>query len=268
MCIAKIDILCEALREDSDSAQSHVWSRPRCRVLQFVIGSGTDTQKADLLAYIIRTIYNVEEENIRPIPISNVRLFALAFLFDWGCMIRGVSPVTSTQWGIGKTCAYPLGYYEYFEDMGLLKGSFERNVWCSNSRVLFNINFDTLQLRTAFCDGHVDALGSVLGLVTRIAQKYNVDFSASYLPEDGRITTADSSKNEFDSLERFRRIDADVVDYMLALDPFLDNFVVGKKFDIIEYTERYIQSPQCTGGEMHDVVYVQNEQSSTVMIEK
>ena len=246
MCTATINILYETLQKaDNHSTQRSAWDCQATNTSQFVIGSRADdvshsSRKADLLAYLIRKIYKVEEEYPRSIPITNVRLFSLAFLFDWGCMIREAFPVTSQKWQIGKVCAFPVSYYEYFIDKRVIKSTFDSNIWQANSRVLFDVSFDTLNLKTEFVEGHVDAVGSMLKLIEKIEGKYGVEFANSCLPKDGHpVCDANVSKNEFDSSKLFRQIDKEILDYVLTLEPFLDNFEVGKVLDIAEYARAH-----------------------------
>jgi hypothetical protein len=83
------------------------------KVVRFIIGdegatgAADATNKADQLEYLIHKIYGVREGYV---PISNVRLFSLLFLFDWSCMVRDLSPFTSAMWRMGRVCAYPLDY--------------------------------------------------------------------------------------------------------------------------------------------------------------
>jgi hypothetical protein len=204
-----------------------------------VIGDDA-AQKADLLEILIGQIYG----NVvgRHVPISNVRLFTLVFLFDWGCMIRNATQLTFRNWKIGKASPYPLAYYDYFAEKGLLTNDLEKGIWGGDTRVLFQVSFDVQGDRTPFGKAHIDAAQSVLNIVRQVADKFKVDFSKSVLPIEGCSTATSNLENEFDSQERFRQIDEKLFNYVLTLDPFLDNFAIGKELDVREYALRHRES--------------------------
>jgi len=250
MCIATINVRYETRRKANDS-QWDYGTLKNMKDAPFVIGNNDSedgegsinaAQKADLLAVLICRLYGNAVKEGRSVPMSNIRLFTLVFLFDWGCMIRGASPFTSAEWQIGRACAYPFEYYDYFAKKGLLKSDFEKSVWCGDSRVLCQVSFDIQKNQTSFSDKHVEAAQSVLNLAQRVAKKHGVDFLKSALPTDGNVTSVNDPNNEFDSQGRFRRIDEELLNYMLALDPFLDNFAIGKKLDIRSYAKRHFMA--------------------------
>ena len=253
MCKATIEVLQEMSDARdvtiSESANPEIWQYQGNSVIRFIIGEENPkddiqveaAKKADQLEHLIRRIYGTREDGW--VPISNIRLFTLVFLFDWSCMIRGVPSFTSAQWLMGRACAYPLDYNTYFERKGDFEGNGakrRKNIWRANSRVLFQISFDIREPQAEYGSEHQEATESVLKLLTRIASKYGVDFSVSKLHGNhaSKDTIADLT-NEFSTKKLFRQIDEDLLNYVLARYPFLNNLSIGQDLNIAEYAKRH-----------------------------
>ena len=273
MCIATIEILPKtsdkkavwkgvrrtrnaSVKDATSRATRHVpdrkkdvWNHQGNPVIRFVIGEEAPeyavpddaSQKADQLEYLVRIIYGVREGYV---PISNVRLFTLLFLFDWSCLVRGLPTFTpSAQWRMGSVCAYPLDYYAYFKNKGYFEGKARaerERIWQADSRVLMQMSFHLQKPQAEIGSERQEAVGSVLKLLKRVAGRHGVDFSKSRLRRsDVSESNVRDSGNEFDSRGRFRLIDEDLLNYMLALDPFLGNLEIGQELNIVEYAKRY-----------------------------
>ena len=104
MCKVTFNVLCEASKRDvkNDSSETtqegYTW-KPLEGISPFVVRndyadenpSHPAARKADWLAFLMCSVYGIKQERCS-IPISNVRLFTLAFLFDWACIVSWFAP--------------------------------------------------------------------------------------------------------------------------------------------------------------------------------
>ena len=191
----------------------------------------------DRLEPLLRQIYNVKEGYVF---ISNVRLFTLLFLLDWTCLIHGTSPFTSSaQWRMGRACAYPYDYYLELKNSGYFEGEegTERElIWQANCRIIMQVGVNTPDTETDLDDTQRKAIDNVLGLLKHVTDKYGVDLSKSDIHDN---SASEDSVNEFDSRNRFKLIDRELLDYTLALEPLLNNFGTDKDIKMAEYAKRH-----------------------------
>ena len=82
----------------------------------------------------------------------------------------------------------PLEYYNEYIKHRQEPNNVVENIWHANSRVIFNLEFDSLQSREKFDDGYFDggyksAVESVSKLTELVAKKHEVDLSQSRILE-------------------------------------------------------------------------------------
>ena len=223
----------------------YVWQRPRQSVGTFEIRSEEFWDRmpksmhyTDSLGYLITQIYGREFGDT--VPISNVRLFTLALLYDWCCLVYNVEPCISSLWSMGRTCVYPVDYYHYFVLNRALHNDFDRDIWLAKNQVLFQISFRHNTPIEIYPEQMAN-IKRVQSLVTRVTSKYNVDLTESRIPgPNWRIYKSKKSKNEFKN-GLFCQIDKDLLDYMLALDPFLFDIELDQDLGLEDYADKYRQ---------------------------